>query len=140
MKISTRGRYALQMMVDLAQHYGENCISLKDICERQHISKKYLEQIIPFLNKDRLVLSNMGHCGGYRLSRPPEEITVKDIFFSAEGSLTPIACLDTSPNQCSECNGCMMLPVYEGLYDAISEYLDGITLKDIIDGNVKNGR
>ncbi len=136
MKISTKGRYALQMMTDLAKHYGEPCISLKDICRRQNLSQKYLERIIPSLNKAGLLISNMGHCGGYRLSRDPAEITVKEIFCSAEGTITPISCLDGKPNTCSECNGCLMLPVYEGLYKAVSDYLEGISLKDVIDGKV----
>ena len=93
MKISTRGRYSLRMMIDLAQHYNDGFITLKDISERQDISKKYLEQIIPLLNRSNLLQSNKGHMGGYKLSRTPAEITVREILESAEGSLTLVSSL-----------------------------------------------
>lgn len=133
MKISTRGRYSLHMMIDLAQHYNEGYIALKDISARQNISKKYLEQIIPFLNRSNLLNANKGHMGGYQLARPASEITVREIFESAEGSLTPVSCMDNNPNQCENFDGCLTFHVYEGLYRVITEYLDGITLQDVID-------
>ena len=132
LKISTRGRYSLRMMIDLAQHYNEGYIALKDISKRQNISKKYLEQIIPFLNRSKLLITNRGHMGGYQLSKHPSEITVKDILLSAEGSLTPVSCMDNIPNQCENYENCITLPVYEGLYEVIINYLKGITLLDII--------
>lgn len=132
MKISTRGRYSLRMMVDLAQHYDEGFIALKEISARQNISKKYLEQIIPFLNRNKLLLANKGHMGGYRLSRQPSQITVREIIESAEGSLTPVSCLDNVPNICENADDCITIPVYKGLYKVITEYLEGITLQDII--------
>lgn len=132
MKISTRGRYSLRMMIDLAQHYDEGFIALKEISARQNISKKYLEQIIPFLNRNKLLLANKGHLGGYRLSRDPSQITVREIIESAEGSLTPVSCLDNVPNICENAAGCITMPVYNGLYKVITEYLEGITLQDII--------
>ena len=134
MKISTRGRYSFRMMIDLAQHYDEGFISLKDISARQNISKKYLEQIIPFLNRSRLLHSNKGHMGGYKLAKHPSEMTVREILESAEGSLTPVSCMDNVPNQCENCEGCITLPVYEGLYDAILHYLNSVTLQDVITG------
>lgn len=134
MKISTRGRYSFRMMIDLAQHYDEGFISLKDISARQNISKKYLEQIIPFLNRSRLLHSNKGHMGGYKLAKHPSEMTVREILESAEGSLTPVSCMDNVPNQCENCEGCITLPVYEGLYDAILHYLNSVTLQDVIAG------
>ena len=137
MKISTRGRYSLRMMIDLAQHYNEGYISLKDISERQDVSKKYLEQIIPFLNRSKLLKANKGHMGGYQLAKDPSEITVRDIVESAEGSLTPVSCMDDSPNSCVKCADCITLPIYEGLYDLINKYLEGITLQDIIKGQIK---
>lgn len=133
MKISTRGRYSFRMMIDLAQHYNEGFISLKDISSRQNISKKYLEQIIPFLNRSNLLNSNKGHMGGYQLAKHPSEITVREILESAEGNLAPVSCMDNSPNLCENSDNCLTLPIYEGLYRAIIDYLDGITLQDVID-------
>lgn len=132
MKISTRGRYSLRMMIDLAQHYNDGFIALKDISERQEISKKYLEQIIPFLNRSNLLLANKGHMGGYKLAKLPAEITVREILESAEGSLTPVSCMDNSPNLCEKCAECITLPIYQGLYDVVNKYFESITLEDII--------
>lgn len=135
MKISTKGRYSLRMMIDLAQHYEDGFISLKDISTRQDISKKYLEQIIPYLNRSNLLYSNKGHMGGYKLAKAPSEITVREILECAEGSLTPVSCMDNTPNQCAKCNECVTLPIYEGLYDVVIKYFDSITLEDIITKN-----
>ncbi len=132
MKISTRGRYSLRMMIDLAQHYNDGFVALKDISTRQNISKKYLEQIIPFLNRSSLLNANKGHMGGYRLAKSPSDITVREILESAEGSLAPVSCMDNNPNLCEKCGDCLTLPIYEGLYEAINNYLSGITLEDII--------
>lgn len=136
MKISTRGRYSLRMMIDLAQHYNEGYIALKDISARQNISKKYLEQIIPFLNRSNLLIANKGHMGGYQLAKHPGEITVWEILESAEGSLMPVSCMENDPNLCDKCGECLTLPIYEGLYDMIFKYFDGITLKDIIERRI----
>lgn len=133
MKISTRGRYSFRMMIDLAQHYNDGFIALKDISARQNISKKYLEQIVPFLNRSNLLNANKGHMGGYQLAKAPSEITVREILESAEGSLAPVSCMDNSPNLCENCDGCLTLPVYEGLYHVILDYLSNITLQDVID-------
>lgn len=132
MRISTKGRYSLRMMIDLAEHYEEGYISLKDISKRQDISKKYLEQIVPFLNRSQLLSANKGHMGGYRLSRDPSQITVREILESAEGTLTPVSCMDCEPNDCPRVEGCLTLPIYKGLYEVIRGYLDGITLAQII--------
>lgn len=136
MKISTRGRYSLRMMIDLAQHYNEGFIALKDISNRQDISKKYLEQIIPFLNRSNLLNANKGHLGGYQLAKAPSEITVRDILISAEGSLAPVSCMDNNPNLCEKCKECITLPIYEGLYDVVNKYFESITLEDIITRNI----
>lgn len=136
MKISTRGRYSLRMMIDLAQHDGEGFIALKDISERQDISKKYLEQIIPFLNRSNLLLANKGHLGGYKLAKAPSEITVREILESAEGNLTPVSCMDNTPNLCEKCNECITLPLYEGLYDIINQYFESVTLEDVINREI----
>lgn len=132
MKISTRGRYSFRMMLDLAQHYNEGFIALKDISARQNISKKYLEQIILFLNRSNLLLANKGHMGGYRLAKHPSEITVWEILESAEGSLTPVSCMDNTPNLCENADNCITLPIYQGLYKVIHDYLNSITLADVI--------
>jgi len=120
------------MMIDLAQHYNEGFIALKDISARQNISKKYLEQIIPFFNRSNLLLANKGHMGGYQLAKHPSEITVREILESAEGSLTPVSCMDNVPNLCENADLCITLPVYQGLYKVILDYLNGITLFDVI--------
>lgn len=133
MKISTRGRYSLRMMIDLAEHYNEGFIALKDISKRQSISKKYLEQIIPFLNRNNLLNANKGHMGGYQLSKAPSKITVHAILESAEGSLTPVSCMDNTPNLCENFSKCVTYPIYEGLYRVVTDYLDSITLQDILD-------
>lgn len=120
------------MMIDLAEHYQDGYIALKDISDRQDISKKYLEQIVPFLNRSQLLSANKGHMGGYRLAKDPAFITVRQILESAEGSLTPVSCMDDEPNLCDKAAGCLTLPIYKGLYEVIIKYLDGITLADII--------
>lgn len=133
MKISTKGRYALRMMLDLAEHQGDGFIALKDIAERQDISKKYLEQIIPVLNHGGILLTNRGYQGGYRLARTPDQYTVGEILRLTEGSLSPVACLEQQPNQCARCGECPTLPVWQGLEKIVNEYLDSITLQDIFD-------
>ena len=140
MKISTKGRYALRMLADLAVHQEEGFISLKDIAERQNISKKYLEQIVPMLNKAGILRTNRGNHGGYNLASKPEELTVGDVLRATEGSLAPVACLDYDPIECPRADECDTLFVWQGLFRTVNEYLDGITLRDIIDRMIsKNG-
>ena len=133
MKISTKGRYALRMLLDLAEHEGDGYVALKDIAKRQNISKKYLEQIIPIFNKSDILKTVRGSQGGYRLSRNPAQYTVGEILRLTEGGLAPVECLEHSPNECERSGECATLPVWEGLYRAITDYLDGITLQDILD-------
>ena len=133
MKISTKGRYALRMLLDLALHQQDGFIALKDIAARQNISKKYLEQIVPILNKSNILQANRGFQGGYRLVNPPSAYRVGSILRLTEGSLTPIACLDWNPEGCERRNDCMTLPMWQGLSKVIADYLDNITLQDIID-------
>lgn len=135
MKISTKGRYALRMMLDLAEHRQDGYIALKDIAARQNISKKYLEQIIPMLNKSDFLLTNRGFQGGYRLAKEPNQYRVGEILRLTEGNLAPVACLAHLPNTCERREQCKTLYIWEGLYQVITEYLDGITLQDIIDHN-----
>ncbi len=131
MKISTKGRYALRMMVDLAGHRDEGVVALKDIAARQNISKKYLEQIVPLLNRAELLRTIRGYQGGYALSKPPEEYTVREILQVTEGNLAPVACLQSN-NDCEMRNTCPTLHVWDGLNKVINEYLDGITLADLV--------
>ena len=133
MKISTKGRYAMRLMLDLAEHNNGSFISLKDVAERQGISKKYLEQIVPVLNKSDILQTNRGFQGGYKLAREPEKYTVAEILSLTEGSLAPVACLDNNPIECERSADCAMLPVWKGLNDVIYKYLRGITLQDILD-------
>lgn len=133
MKISTKGRYALRMMLDLGIHQGEGYIALKDIAARQEISKKYLEQIVPMLNKAGLLRTNRGFQGGYRLAHLPKQYTVGQILRVMEGDLSVVACMDNEPNQCVRQESCMTLPIWEGLNKVIADYLDNITLQDVLD-------
>ncbi|MCH5325317.1 MAG: Rrf2 family transcriptional regulator [Eubacterium sp.] len=133
MKISTKGRYALRMLLDLAEHENEGFIALKDIAERQNISKKYLEQIVPVFSKSNFLRTNRGFQGGYQLARSPEKYTVGEILRLTEGSLAPVACLENDPVECERSAECMTLPVWQGLFKVINEYLDNITLQDILD-------
>lgn len=133
MKISTKGRYALHMLLDLAEHQEDGYIALKDIAERQNISKKYLEQIVPVFNKSDILRTNRGFQGGYRLARTPDKYTVGEILRLTEGSLAPVACLEHDPIECDRSGECITLPVWQGLHRVINEYLDGITLQDILD-------
>lgn len=133
MKISTKGRYALRMLLDLAEHRNNGFVALKDIAARQGISKKYLEQIVPLLNKSDFLLVNRGFQGGYMLAKSPEKYTVGDILRITEGSLAPVACLEQKPIQCERSADCPTLPIWQGLERVINEYLDNITLQDILD-------
>ncbi|MBQ3380123.1 MAG: Rrf2 family transcriptional regulator [Clostridia bacterium] len=139
MKISTKGRYALRVMLDLAQRRDEGFISLKDISKRQDISKKYLEQIVPALSKSGMLIANRGFLGGYKLASEPKDYTVGEILRLTEGSLAPIACLEREKNDCPRCSECITLPMWQGLYDTITEYLNGITLQDMLDKSEKEG-
>ena len=133
MKISTKGRYALRMMIDLAEHQGTGFVALRDIAARQGISKKYLEQIIPILNRSDFLQANRGAQGGYRLAKAPKDYTVKDILELTEGSLAPVTCLDTTPVGCERSESCVTLPLWKGLAEVINNYLDSITLQDLLE-------
>ncbi len=137
MKISTRGRYSLRVMIELASRNNEGYIPLKQLSRDQNISKKYMEQILPPLIKNGLLEASRGHLGGYQLAKDPTAITIKDIIISAEGSLAPVACMDHNPNKCENCETCPTLPIYQGLYETVSNYLEGITLQDVLEGKTK---
>ena len=129
--ISTKGRYALRMMLDLAQHGHEGFVSLKHVSERQEVSLKYLEAITASLNRAGLVRSQRGKEGGYRLSRPAAEITVADVLQSAEGSLAAVSCLESG---CDRAEHCLTLPLWKHLDTIMDDYLSGVTLQDVLDG------
>ena len=133
MKISTKGRYALRLLLDLAEHQQAGFVSLNEIAKRQNISKKYLEQIIPIFNKTDVLRANRGSQGGYMLAKSPDKYTVGDILRCTEGSLDPVDCAGQDPVLCDRSADCVMLPVWKGLSRVINEYLDSITLQDILD-------
>lgn len=133
MKISTKGRYALRMLIDLAENQNGEYIALKDIARRQEISKKYLEQIIPLFNRTGFLQASRGFQGGYRLAKAPGQYTVGDILRVTEGSFAPVSCMEQDPNPCTRCGQCATLPIWEGLERVIDDYLDHITLQDILD-------
>jgi len=131
MKISTKGRYSLHMLVDLAEHKNDGFVSLKDISERQDISKKYLEQIVTLLSRPGILRTNRGNKGGYMLAKEPDQYTVGQILRITEGDLSPVSCLADDPNQCERKAYCKTLWIWQGLEKAINTYLDGITIRDI---------
>lgn len=133
MMVSTRGRYALRMMLDLADWQGDGYVALKDVADRQGISKKYMEQIIPALNRANLLQTVRGSQGGYRLTKPPSEYSVGEILRATEGSMAPVSCLESPTNPCQRQGECETLFIWEGLEQAINAYLDGISLQDVLD-------
>ena len=133
MKISTKGRYSLRMLLDLAEHMNQGFVSLKDISERQNISKKYLEQLVTLLNRPDILRTNRGNKGGYMLAKEPSRYTVGQILRITEGGLCPVSCMEDDPNRCARRVFCKTLPVWQGLEKVINNYLDSITLKDILD-------
>lgn len=133
MKISTKGRYALRMIIDMLQHQQDGPVALKDIAERQNISKKYLEQIALVLSKKGVMRGSRGHQGGYRMTGNPAEYTVYDILEITEGSMHPVACLDEEHNSCERCNGCETLYIWTELDARIKAYLSSLTIQDVLD-------
>lgn len=131
MKISTKGRYAVRVMFDLALNNNGEYIKVKDIAARQGISEKYLEQIIAILNKAGYVNSVRGAQGGYRIARAPEEYTIGMILRLTEGSMAPVACLDEGA-ECEQCDTCETLEVWKELYDAINGVIDHVTVADLV--------
>lgn len=132
MKISTKGRYALRFMIDLAANSSDGYISLAEIANRQGISKKYLEQIIPSLLHADFLDTERGTHGGYKLKRDAAEYSVGEILRLSEGTLAPVECLRDEINNCDKSCDCVTLPIWIGLERTINDYLNGITLKDVI--------
>lgn len=133
MKISTKGRYAIRVMLDLAANNTGEYIALKDVAKRQDITLKYLEQVINLLKRAGLVISYRGNNGGYMLSKAPADYKVGDILRAAEGSLAPIACLDTGEVICDRAAICPTLNFWKGLDKTVNDYVDSYTLQDLLD-------
>ena len=132
MMVSTKGRYALRVMIDLAEHQTDGYLPLKEIAERQGISEKYLESILKVLVQNKLLTGLRGKGGGYRLTRAPEEYTVGSILRLTEGSLVPVACLESEPVSCPRVAECRTLPMWRKLDKLVSDFFDGITLADLM--------
>ena len=131
MMISTKGRYALRFLVDLAEHQRDGFVPLKEVSIRQEISEKYLEIVVKELVKGGLLAAMRGKGGGYRLNRSPEEYSIKSILELMEGPLAPVACLEPGQDACPRINGCRTLPLWQGLDKVISDYLAQFTLADL---------
>ena len=136
MKISTKGRYALRMMADIAEHQKDGYVTLKDVALRQGISKKYLEQIALHISQAGMLRAVRGYQGGYMLARPAGEYSVHSILQVVEGSMVPVTCLQQSPNTCERQAACRTLPLWQGLDQLIRNYLGSITLQDVVDGRI----
>lgn len=130
--ISTKGRYALKVMVELAEHDAEEYIPLKGIAEKLNISQKYLESISTILSKGHMIEGVSGKKGGYRLNRKPEEYRVGDILRLTEGTLAPVSCLREDQEPCEKSDSCCTLPIWKGLADLIDKYFDEMTLADVL--------
>ena len=129
--ISTKGRYALRLMIDIASYSNESPVTLKDISKRQEISMKYLEQVVSLLVKRGFLVSIRGNNGGYLLSKAPNEYTVGDIIRCAEGTLAPVACLQTDCNLCKRRDICSTIDFWNGFYDVVNNYVDSVSLDDL---------
>lgn len=135
MNVTSKGRYALRVMIDLAQHEADGFISLKTIADRQGYSMKYLEAIVGNLKKAELVASTRGKDGGYSLNRAPRDYTVGEILRSIEDNLAPVACIKAGAIDCEHAAACMTVPMWKELDDITNAYLDGITLEDLLTGD-----
>lgn len=136
MMISTRGRYALRVLLDLADHYEKGYIPMKDVANRQGLSLKYIERIMPVLSKNNYVEGVHGKGGGYRLTRQPEEYKVGDILRLTEGDLAPVACLECGAKPCERAGECRTLPMWTKFHAVVNEYFDGISLADLMDNSM----
>ena len=136
MLVSTKGRYALRVMVELACHSREEYVPLRTIAQQQGISEKYLESILTVLSKAGVIDGLRGKGGGYRLNREPKDYSVGEILRLAEGTLAPVSCLDCKPNKCERAASCRTLPMWEKLNTLICNYLDSVSLADLIDSSI----
>ena len=131
--ISTKGRYALRLMIDIATYSNGTPVSLKDVSKRQDISIKYLEQVVSLLVKGRLLISVRGNNGGYLLAKDIASYNTFEILQAAEGSLAPVACLQTDINICPRVDGCTTIDYWKGYYEVIKKYTEGVSLQDLVD-------
>ena len=131
MKISTRGRYAVRLMIDIAENGEGGCVSLKDSAKRLGVSLKYLEQIVTLLTRGGFLISRRGAQGGYELTAPADECRIGDILRTTEGSLAPVTCLEAGELPCERESECPTVSLWKGLYGVISGYLDGVTVADL---------
>ena len=136
MMISSRGRYCLRVMIDLAEHQGEGYIPMKDVANRQGISLKYMEKLLPVLVKNGIVAGLQGKTGGYRLTRKPAEYTLGEILRLTEGSLAPVACLECGAVPCNRAAECRTLPVWTELDRIVNQYLDSVTIADLLQSSI----
>lgn len=136
MLISTRGRYALRVMIDLAENQSGSYIPMKDVAQRQGISLKYLERILPVLTKNNLIEGVTGKGGGYKLTRAPEEYNVGEILRLTEGDLAPVACLECGAEPCERAGECRTLSMWTSFHNMINEYFDGITLASLMSSDM----
>ena len=132
MIVSTKGRYALRVMIDLAEHQAEKYVPLKEVAARQEISEKYLENILKVLVQNGFLEGLRGKGGGYRLTRSPDQYTVEEILMLTEGSLAPVTCLEGDENTCPRAGHCTTLPMWEKLDTIINDYLDSVSLADLL--------
>lgn len=132
MMISTRGRYALRVLIDLAEHTDASYVPMKEVAQRQEISLKYLEKILPVLAKNHLIDGVHGKGGGYKLTRKPEEYSVGEILRLTEGCLAPVSCLECNAQECHRTNECRTLPMWTELQGIINTYLDGVSIADLM--------
>lgn len=138
MMISTRGRYALRVLLDLAENNNGGYIPMKDVANRQELSLKYIERIMPVLSKNTLVEGVHGKGGGYRLTNPPEDYKVGDILRLTEGDLAPVACLGCEAKPCERAAECRTLPMWSDFYKLVNDYFDNITLADLLQTNLSD--
>ena len=136
MMVSTKGRYALRVMIDLAENGKERFVPLKDISERQQLSQKYLESIMSVLSKNDYIDALHGKGGGYRLNREPAEYKVGDILRLMEGTLAPVSCLECGAKPCEYASECRTLPMWQNLNDLVNNYLDSVTIADLVCGKL----
>lgn len=130
--ISTKGRYALRVMIDLAEHQTDGYLPLKEIAERQEISEKYLESILKVLVRNKILTGLRGKGGGYRLTKAPDQYTVGSILRLTEGTLAPVSCLEQEPSECPRMASCRTLPMWRKLNTLINDFFDGITIADLM--------
>lgn len=138
MKISTRGRYAIRVLIDMAEHDNGGHIPLKDIVKRQDVSQKYLESIMLLLAKSGIVEGVHGKGGGYRLKKSPEELSVGEVLRITEGSLAPVTCLEENAKICERAGSCKTLTLWREFYELVNGFFDGKTIKDLT-GNTGGG-